>query len=141
MVDVLYVIGEVMLIAALLGLVGVAVWVVLSALHIKNQTVGHAKRLSKRPIAAGKNLGMTVKGIVQQEMIHVKHIGASVKDAAGAVQHSALEIKDAAQTVHPEELRPALSGLQETGARVGQISKALRLVAQLTQASAKQRPR
>ena len=141
MVDILYVVGEVLLIVALLGLIGVLVWVVMSALHVKNQTVGHAKRLSQRPITAGKNLAMTVKGIVQQETVRVKHIGASVKDSAGAVQHSAVEIKDAAQTVHPEDLKPALVGIQETRERVGEVSKVLRLAAQLTQAAAKQRPR
>ena len=141
MVDVFYVIGEVMLIVALLGLIGVVVWVALSALHVKNQTVGHAKRLSQRPIAAGKNLAMTVKGIVQQETVRVKHIGVSVKDAAGAVQHSATGIKDAAQTVHPEELKPAMAGIQETGERLGEVTKVLKLAAQLSQAAAKQRPR
>ena len=141
MVDVLYVIGEVLLIVALLGLIGVLVWVVMSALHVKNQTVGHAKRLSQRPITAGKNLALTVKGIVQQETVRVKHIGASVKNAAGTVQHSAEGIKDAAQTVHPEELKPAVTSLQETGERVGQVTQAVRLAAQLTQAAAKQRPR
>ena len=54
MANVLYVIGELMLILALLGLIGVAIWVVLSALHVKNQTIGHAKRLSQRPIAAAR---------------------------------------------------------------------------------------
>ena len=141
MAEVFYVIGELMLIAALLGLIGVTVWVVLSALHVKNQTIGHAKRLSQRPLAAGKNLGMTLKGIAQQETIHVKHIGASVMGAVGAVKHSALEIKDAAQTVHTEELRPAIAGIQETGERIGQATKVLRLAAQLSRAAAKQRPR
>jgi len=141
MVDVFYVIGEVMLIAALLGLIGVLVWVVMSALHVKNQTVGHAKRLSQRPITAGKNLALTVKGIVQQETVRVKHIAASVKGAAGAVQHSAVEIKDVAQTVHPEELKPAMAGIQKTKERVGEVTKVLRLAAQLTHAAAKQRPR
>ena len=141
MLGVFYVIGEVLLILALLGLIGVLVWVVRSALHVKNQTVGHAKRLSQRPIAAGKNLGMTVKGLVQQETVRAKHIGASVKDAVGAVQHSVSEIKDAAQTVHTEELKPAMATLQETGERVGEVTRALRLAAQLTQAAAKQRPR
>ena len=70
-----------------------------------------------------------------------KHIGASVKDAAGAVQHSASEIKDAAHTVHPEELKPAMAGIQDTGERFGEVAKALRLAAQLTQAAAKQKAR
>ena len=141
MANVLYVIGELMLILALLGLIGVAAWVVLSALHVKNKTVGHAKRLSQRPIAAGKNLAMTFKGIAQQEMVHFKHIGTSIKDAAGAVQHSALEIKGAAQAVHPEELKPAAAGVQSVGERIGEATKVLRLAVQLSKAAAKQRPR
>ena len=141
MVEVLYVIGEIMLIAALLGLIGVMVWIALSVLHVKNQTVGHAQRLSKRPIVAGKNLAMTVKGIVQQETVHVKHIGTAVMGAAGAVKHSALEIKDAALTVHPEELKPAVASLHSTGERIGQVTKVLQLAAQLSQAARKQRAR
>lgn len=141
MVGVFYVIGEILLIVALLGLIGVLVWVVMSVLHVKNKTLGHAKRLSRRPIEVGKNLGMTVKGIVQQETVRVKHIGASVKVAAGAVQHSAVEIKEAAQTVHTEELKPALAGIHETSERVAEVTKIVRLAAQLTQAAAKQRPR
>ena len=141
MVDVFYVIGEVLLVVALLGLIGVLVWVVMSALHVKNQTVGHAKRLSQRPITAGKNLARTVKGIAQQETVHVKHIASTVKGAAGAVQHSATEIKEAAQTVHPEELKPAVAGIQDTKARVSEVTKVLRLAAQLTQSAARQRPR
>ncbi len=141
MLDVFYVIGEVLLVLAFVGLIGVLVWVVMTALHVKNTTVGHAKRLSQRPIAAVKNLITTVKGLVQQETVHVKHIGASVKGAAGAVQHSAAEIKDVAQTVHPEELKPAMAGIQDTRERVGQVGKVLRLAAQLTQAASKQRAR
>ena len=141
MLNVFYVVGEILLIAALLGMIGVLVWVVMSALHVKNKTIGHAKRLSQRPIAAGKNLGMTVKGIVQQETVHIKHIGASVKVAAGAVQHSAMEIKEAAKTVHPEELKPAMATLQDTKERMGRAAKVVRLAAQLSQAAARQRPR
>jgi len=136
-----YVMGEVMLIAALLGLIGVLVWVVMSALHVKNQTIGHAQRLSKRPITAGENLAMTVKGIVQKETVHVKHIGTAVVGAAGAVKHSALEIKDAAQTVHPGELKPAVASLHSTGERIGEVTKVLRLVTQLGQAARKQKAR
>lgn len=141
MVDVFYVIGEILLVAALLGLFGVLAWVVMSALHVKNQTVGHAQRMSKRPVAAGKNLAMTVKGIAQQETVRVKHIAGSVKDAAGAVQHSAEQIKDAAQTIHPEELKPAMATLQDTKERVGEAAKVVRLAAQLSHSMAKQRPR
>lgn len=133
--------GEGLLILAFVGLLAVLAWVVMTALHVKNQTVGHAKRLSQRPAAAVKNLITTVKGLVQQEAVRVKHIGASVKDAVGAVQHSASEIKEAAHTVHPEELKPAMAGIQDAGERFGEVAKALRLAAQLAQAAAKQKAR
>ena len=134
MLDVLYIFGEVLLILSLIGFIGVMVWVVMTALHVKNTTVAHAKRLSERPIKASKNLVTTVKGIAQQETIRVKHIGASVKEAAGAVQEAASEIKGTAQAVHPEDLKPALASLQN-------ITKVLRLAAQFTEAAAKQSSR
>lgn len=134
MLNVFYIVGEVMLILALLGLIGVLVWFVLTALHVKNTTVGHAKRLSQRPVAAVKNLGTTVKGLVQQETARGKHIGASVKDAVGAVQEAAAEIKDTAQSVHPEDLKPAVSGLQN-------MTKIMGLAAEFAQSVGKQKAR
>lgn len=134
MLHVLYVFGEVLLILALLGLIGVLIWLVMTALHVKNKTVGHAKRLSQRPTAAVKNLITTVKGLVQQETVRGKHIGASVKDAVGAVQEAAAEIKETAQSVHPEDLKPAVSSLQN-------ITKLLGLAAQFARSAEKQKAR
>jgi hypothetical protein len=131
MVNVLYVIGEILLIAALLGLLAVPVWLVMMALHVKNTTLGHAKRMSQRPIAAVKNLIATGKGIAQQETVRVKHIAGSGKVAVGAVQHSAVHIQAAARTVHPEDLRPAKDTLQNAG-------KVLSLVAKLSRAGVRQ---
>ena len=128
MLDVLYFFGEVLLILALLGMVGVLVLLVMTALHVKNMTVGRVKRLAERPTKAGKNLATTVKGIVQQETVRAKHIGASVKVAASAVQEAATEIKVTAQAVHPEDLKPALASLQN-------ITKILRVAAIFTQAT------
>jgi len=129
--DVLYVIGEVLLIVALLGLLAVPVWLVMMALHVKNTTVGHAKRMSQRPIVAVKNLIATGKGIAQQETVRVKHIVGSGKVAVGAVQHSAVHVQAAARTVHPKDLRPATDTLQNAG-------KVLSLVAKLSRAGVKQ---
>ena len=134
MLHVFYVIGEILLILSLVGLIGVLVWVVKTALHVKNTTVAHAKRLTQAPIAAGKNLTTTVKGIVQQETVRVRHIGASAKVAAGAVQVAASDIGEAAHSVHPEELKPALASLQN-------VTKLLRLAAQLTEGAARQKAR
>ena len=77
MLNVLYIFGEVLLILAMLGLIGVLIWFVMTVLHVKNTTLGHAKRLSQRPVAAVKNLITTAKGLAQQETVRVKHIGAS----------------------------------------------------------------
>lgn len=134
MLNVLYVFGEVLLILALLGLIGVLIWLVMTALHVKNKTVGHAKRLSQRPTAAVKNLITTIKGLVQQETVRGKHIGASVKDAVGAVQEAASEIKETAQSVHPEDLKPAVSSLQN-------ITKLIGLAAQFAYSAGKQKAR
>lgn len=131
MMNVLLIFGEVLMILAMLGLIGVLVWVAVTALHVKNTTAGHTKRLSERPIKAGKNLVTTVKGIAQQETVRVKHIGGSAKTAVVAIQGAAAEIKVAAETIHPEDLQPALASLQN-------ISKILRLAAQFTQSAARQ---
>ena len=106
----------------------------MTALHVKNVTIGHAKSLSQRPIMAVKNLTTTVKGLAQQETVRGKHIGASVKAAAGAVQEAAADIKEAAQSVHPEDLKPALSRLQN-------IAKMAGLAAQFAQSAGKQKAR
>lgn len=117
----LYLFGEILLILALLGLLALPVWLVLTALHVKNQTVGHAKRLSQRPISAVKNLIATGKGIAQQETVRAKRVAGKGKATFTAVKGSALEIRGAAQTVHPEELKPATETLG-TAANVAKIA-------------------
>ena len=131
MAEVFYVIGAVLLILALLGLIGVLVWMVTTVLHAKNSIMGNAGRLYKRPLNAGKNLAATGKGIAQQETVRAKRVAGKVKHTAGAVKGSALLIRDAAQTVHPEELQPAVSTL-------GTASKLVGLVSGLSKAAAKQ---
>ena len=103
----LYMFGEILLILAVIGLIGVLIWLVVTALHVKNQTVGHAKRLSQRPTVAVKNLVATGKGIAQQETVRVKRIVGKGKATAASVQESALEIKAAVDTIHPEDLNAA----------------------------------
>jgi hypothetical protein len=129
-----YLFGEVLLVLALLGFIGVIVWLVMTVLHVKNATVGHAKRLSQRPIAATKNLIATGKGLVQQEAVHARHIGASVKEAAASVKVAAAGIQESAHAVHPEDLKPAVSTL-------GSVTKLLKLAAQFSRVPAKQGPR
>jgi len=124
MAHIFYVIGEAMLVLALLGLIGVIAWLVMTVLHAKTMAATNAGRLYKRPLNATKTLIATGKGLVQQESVRVKHMGVSVKEAVGAVKDAAVEIKTAAAGVHPEELQPAVSTTQN-------ILKAVSLVAQL----------
>ncbi len=134
MSDFLFGFGEGMTILALAGLVGVLIFFAITALKLKASVIDNAGRLYKRPLAAGKNLITTVKGIAQQEAVHGKHIGASAKTAGLAVKDAALHIKNTAQAVHPEDLKPALSS-------VSNVSKALQLVARLSHAGTKQKVR
>ncbi len=126
--------GLFLTILALVGLVGVLVFLAMTALKLKTSVMTNAGRLYKRPLAAGKNLVTTVKGIAQQEAVHVKHIGASAKAAGMAVKDTAVNIKDTAQTVHPEHLKPALSS-------VSNIGKTLQLAVKLSHAGANQKKR
>ncbi len=130
----LYLFGELLLILALLGMIGVLVWLVVTALHVKNQTVSHAKRLSQRPTVAVKNLVATGKGIAQQETVRVKRIVGKGKVTVAAVKGSALEIKAAAETIHPEDLNSA----KET---LGNAANVARLAVGLAAGAAKQEAR
>ena len=126
--------GLFLTILALVGLVVVLVFLATTALKLKTSVMTNAGRLYKRPLAAGKNLVATVKGIAQQEAVHVKHIGASAKSAGTAVKDTAVNIKDTAQTVHPEHLKPALSS-------VSNIGKTLQLAVKLSHAGAAEKQR
>lgn len=131
MADAFYVIGEIILILALVGLIGVLIWLVMTALRAKTVAMTNAGRLYKRPLNATKALIATGKGIAQQETVRIKHIGASVKGAAGAVKEAATEIKMAAGSVHPEELQPAVATAQNVSSNV---SNAVGLAVKLSQA-------
>ena len=132
MSDFLFGFGEGMTILALVGLVGVLVFLAMTALKLKTSVMTNAGRLYKRPLAAGKNLVTTVKGIAQQEAVRGKHIGASAKVAGLAVKDAALHIKDTAHSVHPEHLKPALSSMSNVG-------KTLQLAVKLSHAGAVQK--
>ena len=97
----LYLFGEILLILALLGLLALPVWLVMTALHVKNQTVGHAKRMSQRPVAAVKNLIATGKGLAQREAVRAKRVVGKGKVTVAAVTESVNEIKVTAKAVHP----------------------------------------
>ncbi len=129
----LYIAGEIFLVLALVGVIGVAVWMVITALRLKTALVTNAGRLYKRPLNAGKNLVTTGKGIAQQETVRVKHIISTVKTTSGAVMHSVTEIRTVAETVHPEDLKPALALLKNA-------SNALKIVANISHVAAGQGP-
>ncbi len=132
MSDVLFTIGEVMTILALVGFVGVVIFLAMTALKLKTSVIDNAGRLYKRPLAAGKNLATTVKGIAQQETVRGKHIAGSAKVAALSVKDAAVHIKETAQSVHPEELKPALT-------HVSNLSNALKVALKLSKVGAHQR--
>ena len=96
--------GEILLIAALVGLIGVLVWLVLTVLHLKTAVMGDAKRLSERPIRVVKNLIATGKGIAQQETVRAKRIAATVKGPVKAVKDTAGNIKLVASSLDTSEL-------------------------------------
>lgn len=130
----LYLFGEILLISALLGTIGVLIWLVVTALHVKNQTVSHAKRLTQRPTVAVKNLVATGKGIAQQETVRVKRVVGKGKVTVASVTASALEIKAAAETIHPEDLNAA----RET---IGSAASIAKIAVGLAAGTAKQEAR
>ena len=129
----LYIAGEIFLVLALVGIIAVIVWMVTTAVRLKTALVTNAGRLYKRPLNAGKNLVTTGKGIAQQETVRVKHIISTVKTTSGIVMQTASEIKTVAETVHPEDLKPALALLKNA-------SSALKIVANISHVAAGQGP-
>ena len=129
----LFIAGEIFLVLALVGIIAVIVWMVMTAVRLKTTVVTNAGRLYKRPLNAGKNLVTTGKGIAQQETVRVKHIISTVKTTSGIVMQTASEIKTVAETVHPEDLKPALALLKNA-------SNALKTVANISHVAAGQGP-
>ena len=129
----LYIAGEIFLVLALVGIIAVIVWMVTTAVRLKTSVVTNAGRLYKRPLNAGKNLVTTGKGIAQQETVRVKHIISTVKTTSGIVMQTASEIKTVAETVHPEDLKPALALLKNA-------SGTLKIVANISHVAAGQGP-
>lgn len=129
----LYIAGEIFLVLALVGIIAVIGWMVLTAVRLKTALVTNAGRLYKRPLNAGKNLVTTGKGIAQQETVRVKRIVSTVKTTSGAVMQSVTEIKTVAETVHPEDLKPALALLKNA-------SNALKIATNISHLAAGQGP-
>ncbi len=129
----IYTLGEWLLVLALIGLIGVLVFTVMTALQLKNGAMGSYKRLSERPIRAVQNLAAAGKGVAQREGVRVKQIGATVKGAADVVKDTAGDVKTAVESVHPSDLKPALANAQN-------VLKILSLAAKFTRASVRQGP-
>ena len=128
-----YIAGEIFLVLALVGIIAVIVWMVMTAVRLKTTVVTNAGRLYKRPLNAGKNLVTTGKGIAEQETVRVKHIISTVKTTSGIVVQTVTEIKTVAETVHPEDLKPALALLKNA-------SGTLKIVANISHVAAGQGP-
>ena len=129
----LFIAGEIFLVLALVGIIAVIVWMVMTAVRLKTTVVTNAGRLYKRPLNAGKNLVTTGKGIAQQETVRVKRLISTVKTTSGIVVQTVTEIKTVAETVHPEDLKPALALLKNA-------SSALKIVENISHVAAGQGP-
>ncbi|BDI28177.1 hypothetical protein CCAX7_002280 [Capsulimonas corticalis] len=105
-------VADVLLILAFLGFVGVLIWLGATAVHIKNSVVGNGKKLYSRPAASVKNLTVAGKGIVQQETVRVKRIGATGLVAVHAVQATVAEAKVAVDSLREADLGPILQQAQ-----------------------------
>lgn len=132
--SVFVVIFEWLLVIAILGLIGVLVWLALAVLSVKKAAMRDVKRLYEPPLRSVKSLVGTGKGIVQQESVRARHIGDSVKVAAGAVKVTASEVKIVAESVRFSDLKPILANIQN-------VLKLLSLAGKMRQAvSVKQGP-
>ena len=118
-------------IVALVLLFVFVIYLVATLLHFKTAVVGNAKRLYERPVNSVKTLTATGKAIVQQEQVRVKHMAGAFKVTAGEVKEAATEVKSAAQSVHPQELKAAVTNVQRTFQFVSMLT-------QFTRSSAKQ---
>ena len=120
--------GEILLILSLIGLIGVVIWLVVTVLNLKNGVTRDAKRIYERPLRSVKSLAATGKGIVMQEGVRVKHIGASGKVAAIAVRDAAIEIKTAVQGIPVDDLKAMTTEIKSTAKLVGTATQFFRAV-------------
>jgi hypothetical protein len=125
-------IGQVLVIIAFLGFIGVCISIVVAAIALKKGAVNCAKRLTERPSRAVKNLTVTGKGIVQQETVRVKNIGKRVQTATGVVKETLDETREAASGINFEDLQPLLANLQ-------QAAKLANMASQVFKSAAKQK--
>ncbi|MCW3059542.1 MAG: hypothetical protein JWQ02_1363 [Capsulimonas sp.] len=122
-------VADVLLILAFLGFVGVLIWLGATAVHIKNSVVGNGKKLYTRPAASAKNLMVAGKGIVQQEGVRVKRIGATGKVAVQAVQATVAEAKVAVESLQEAEIGPLLKHAQLAAKFAGVVAQTIKATA------------
>jgi len=118
---------------ALIGFIGAIVWLVMTALRVKNGLMGDAKRLYEPPLRAGKNLVAAGKGVALQETARVKRVGSVVKGTVDVVKETAVDAKEAVEGIHLSDLKPVLVNAQNA-------LRILSIVAQFTRSAPKQRP-
>ena len=106
-----------------ISFVGVIVYLIVTALSLKNAAMRNAKRLYEPPVNSVKSLIGTGKGIAQREQVRVQHIAANVKVMAGDVKETTGQVAGAAKTVHPDELKAALANIQKTFQFIAMLSK------------------
>lgn len=121
-----YTIFEWLLVLAFIGLIGVLVWLVITAFGLKNSVMRDAKRIYERPVNSVKSLIATGKGIALQEGVRFKHIAADAKVAAGAVRETAGEVKTAAGSVHFSELKSVVGNIQSILKLMSAVAKVAR---------------
>lgn len=131
--DIFIVIVDWLLVLALIGLIGVIIWLGLTAVRLKNGLMGDAKRLYEPPLRSGKNLVTAGKGIALQETARAKRVGATVKGTVNVVKDTAVDVKDAAAGVNLSELKPMIANAQSA-------FRILSLFAQFARSVPKQSP-
>jgi hypothetical protein len=122
----IYTIFEWLLVLSFVGLVGVIIWLVISAISLKNAAMRDAKRIYERPVNSVKSLIATGKGIALQESVRVKHMAGDVKVAAGSVRETAGEVKTAADAIQLSELKTVFANFQNVLKFASAIAKVTR---------------
>lgn len=132
--DTLIVIFQWLQVLALIGLIGAVIYLVMTALRVKNGLMGDAKRLYEPPLRSGKNLVAAGKGVALQEIGRAKRVATVVKGTAAVVKDTASDAKEAIQGVNLSDLKPYLVNAQN-------VLRILSITAQFARFAPKQKPK
>jgi hypothetical protein len=105
-------IADLIVILAFLGLIIAFGAVVFAVLTLKNGVMRNAKRIYERPTRSAKNLATAVKGIIQQESVRVVHAADNARHIADVVGKTALETKEALETMRDLDWEPLIAVAQ-----------------------------